>query len=73
MPDRWNVELTSAVVAGLRALPREQRRRVAERIDHLDETGAVALPAGERILLCAEDPDEHRVLVVLLRTEQAAM
>jgi len=86
MPDRWNVELTSAVVAGLRALPREQRRRVAERIDHLaanglppglrdelDETGAVALPAGERILLCVEDPDEHRVLVVLLRTEQAAI
>ena len=45
MPDRWNVELTSAVVAGLRALPREQRKRVAERIDHLAANG---LPPGLR-------------------------
>ena len=86
MPERWNVELTGAVVTALRALPREERRRIAERIDHLvanglppglqgelDETGAVALPAGDQILLCVEDPAERRVLVVLLRTEQAAM
>ena len=86
MAERWNVELTSAVVAALRALPREERIRVADRIDHLatngfpptlrgelDETGPVALPAGDQILLCVEDPAEHRVLVVLLRTEEAAM
>ena len=86
MPERWNVELTSAVVVALRALPREERTRVAERIDHLaanglppalqgelDKTGAVALPAGDQILLCVEDPAERRILVVLLRTEQAAM
>ena len=86
MAERWHVELTSAVVAALRALPREDRTRVAERIDHLaanglppglqgelDETGAVALPAGDQILLCVEDPAERRILVVLLRTEQDAM
>lgn len=86
MSERWSVELTSAVVVALGALPREERTRVADRIDHLalsglppalrselEETGTVALPAGGQILICVEDPAEHRILVVLLRPERAAI
>ena len=86
MAERWNVELTRPAVAALRALPREERARVAERIEHLaanglppglrhelEETGAVALPAGDQVLLCVEDLSEHRVLVVLLHTQRAAL
>ena len=86
MASRWSVELTNAAVEELRSLPRAERARVAERIDHLasnglppglraqlDETGAVGLPAGEQILVCVENPAEQRILVVLLRRENAAM
>jgi putative ABC transport system permease protein len=86
MSDPWSIELTSAAIAALRALPREDRVRVAPRIDQLvdsglppalrgeaDEAGVVPLVAGDQVLLCVEDPAERRIIIVTLRSEDAAL
>ena len=86
MGARWNVELTSAVVAALRALPREERSEVATRIDLLAEyglppslsgdsgkTGALGLPVGDHVLTCVEDSAERTIYVLTLRSEQVAL
>ena len=84
MTERWHVELTAAAASALRALPREEQARVAVRIEHLadaglppglrafaDETGACSVPAGDQDLMCLEVPEERRIVIVTLRSEQA--
>ncbi|HKJ02616.1 MAG TPA: ABC transporter permease, partial [Longimicrobiales bacterium] len=71
----WRIELSRPAVAALRALPRAEQRRVAERIRHLEASGpppgapaagAIPVPAGDQVLLCVGDPEERRLVVVTL-------
>jgi putative ABC transport system permease protein len=80
---RWDVELTDAAVEVLWALPADERRRVAARIDHLADTGlpphlreagaAVELGAGGQRMLCVEDPERKRIVIVTIHAADAAM
>ncbi len=76
----WRIELSRPAVRALRRLPRGEQRLVAERIRQLELTGlprraegsqAIHEPteirAGDQRLLCVEDVEERRVVVVTLR------
>lgn len=84
----WRVELSPTAVQALRALPRDEQERIAERISHLEDggmppatrkadvgatrraTGAaepVGLPAGDQLLMCVEDAEEERIVVVTIQ------
>lgn len=73
----WRIELAPGAVETLRALPRPEQEAVAERIRRLERwglpralagvAGPVELPAGDHLLVCLEDDEEGRILVVTLR------
>lgn len=79
----WSVELTEDAVEALWALPRDERRRVAQRIDVLagaglpsrDVEGGAGAPteiaAGDQRLLCMQDTEGHRIVVVTIRAADA--
>lgn len=78
MPEHWRVELSRTAVTALRALPRAEQRRVARRIEELEQfglprmpggdpggSGAVAVPIGDHVLFCLERADGVIVIVTL--------
>ncbi len=76
----WRIELSHPAVRALRDLPRDEQRRVAERIRQLEEAGPppgwegagpIELPAAGQRLLCRVDPEEGRIVVVTLRPCEA--
>ena len=86
--DRWRVELSSVAVTALWALPRQERVRVAARIDQLAASGpppgprgegstgreaVVELPAGEQVLVCLCDSAARLVVIVTLRSSRAPL
>jgi len=86
MSEPWRIELTGAAVGALRDLSREDRARVAARIDDLTiaglprtisstdrERGTVGLPVGDYLLVCMEDETERTVYIVMLGTREAAV
>jgi len=77
----WRIELSHPAVRALRALPRDEQRRVAERMRALeeagppprsDEAGPVELPVGRQVLVCMLDAEARRVVVVTLRADEGA-
>jgi predicted permease len=76
----WRIELSHPAVQALRALPREERRRVADRIHQLeafgpppvDGAGPWEIPAGDQCLVCLADRAERRLVVVTLFAAEAS-
>ncbi len=82
----WRIELTSAAVESLRALPRKDKELIARRIDHLVEhglppaarprsaaQGAAELPVGGHTLVCVEDDATRKIYVLRMRSEGATI
>lgn len=76
----WTVELSRHAVSALRALPREEQRRVAERVTHLEAAGPppalegdglMEIPAGDQVLLCVTDAEARRLVVMTLQPARA--
>ena len=78
------VELTPSAVASLRALPRTQRAVVAARLDMLAEVGvppslrggvegatAVEIPLDDLVIVCVDDPEASRIVVLSIRPRDA--
>lgn len=69
----WMIEFSRPAVRALRALSREEQRRIAERIRQVEASGPgpgptpgapVEIAAGGQALVCVVDVEERRVVVV---------
>lgn len=76
----WRIELSRPAVRALRGLPRDEQRRVAERLRQIEEAGPppaaegespIEIPAGDQCLVCVEDAVNRLLLVVTIRPAEA--